>query len=293
MAPPADPDALSPVELRALVSALQGKVVDLERTVAAQREEIARLKGLKARPRIKPSGMEQASEPKPPARPAWSSRRRQGGATGRRRGPGCRGLACRPAPITQGGRAPRRRFLTPRPARRLRVFPQWRAAVRHPTCRPQKAEAGGNVPDPRSARPRAACAKSVLDRGGRGGPTGRAGRRRAEHLPFGPAGEGRMPGHQDAWRGGADGSVAAEVGAFRLVVACAAGRARAGALRGAAPRGRCDGRHALVGSGTEPDVRTAMKKAARMADRLVGPPPGGPRPRRADGSVSGGRGARP
>src|SRR5215203_4245736 len=66
MAPPANPDALSPVELRALVSALQGKVVDLERTVAAQREEIARLKGLKARPRIKPSGMEQASEPKPP-----------------------------------------------------------------------------------------------------------------------------------------------------------------------------------------------------------------------------------
>src|SRR5215212_5232406 len=69
MAPPADPDALSPVELRGLVSALQGKVVDLERTVAAQREEIARLKGLKARPRIKPSGMEQASEPKPPRGP--------------------------------------------------------------------------------------------------------------------------------------------------------------------------------------------------------------------------------
>ena len=69
MAPPANPDALSPVELRALVSALQGKVVDLERTVAAQREEIARLKGLKARPRIKPSGMEQAGEPKPPRGP--------------------------------------------------------------------------------------------------------------------------------------------------------------------------------------------------------------------------------
>src|SRR5215211_5495938 len=69
MAQPADPDALSPVELRGLVSALQGKVVDLERTVAAQREEIARLKGRKARPRIKPSGMEQASEPKPPRGP--------------------------------------------------------------------------------------------------------------------------------------------------------------------------------------------------------------------------------
>jgi len=38
-----------------------------------------------------------------------------------------------------------------------------------------------------------------------------------------------------------------------------------------------DGTPALVGSGTEPDVRTAMNKAARMADRLVGPPQGGMR----------------
>ena len=36
-----------------------------------------------------------------------------------------------------------------------------------------------------------------------------------------------------------------------------------------------EGRHALIGSGTEPDVRTAMTKAARMADRLVEPPQGG------------------
>jgi hypothetical protein len=66
MAPPADPDALSPAELKALVIELLGKVADLERAVAAQREEIARLKGLNSRPPIKPSGMEQASEPKSP-----------------------------------------------------------------------------------------------------------------------------------------------------------------------------------------------------------------------------------
>ena len=35
-----------------------------------------------------------------------------------------------------------------------------------------------------------------------------------------------------------------------------------------------DGPPALVGSGTERDLRTAMRKAARMADRLVGLPGG-------------------
>ena len=78
-----------------------------------------------------------------------------------------------------------------------------------------------------------------------------------------------MSGHQDVWRSEPDGGLAAEVGAFRLVVRMpedARGSVRFVVLR----RGEGDdGPPALVGSGTEPDVRTAMKKAAHMADRLI------------------------
>jgi hypothetical protein len=64
MSPPTDPSDLPRAELEAAVGGLRGEVAELKQLVAALRDEIARLKGLKGRPVIKPSGMEEPTDPK-------------------------------------------------------------------------------------------------------------------------------------------------------------------------------------------------------------------------------------
>ena len=66
MSPPEDLDRLSHAELKGLVVKQWEQLVELQRMVAALRDEIARLKGGPGRPNLKPSGMERGTEPKPP-----------------------------------------------------------------------------------------------------------------------------------------------------------------------------------------------------------------------------------
>lgn len=76
MSPPDDLDRLSCAELKDLIVRQHEQIVELHRLVAALRDEIARLKGGPGRPNIKPSGMEKATEPKPPGNTGNKKRRR-------------------------------------------------------------------------------------------------------------------------------------------------------------------------------------------------------------------------
>ena len=86
---PDDLDRLSPAELKDLIVLQDGQIVqqqeqivELQRLVADLRDEVARLKGGAGRPNIKPSGMEKATEPKPPGN-ADNKKRRRGSTRSR------------------------------------------------------------------------------------------------------------------------------------------------------------------------------------------------------------------
>jgi hypothetical protein len=71
---PPDIDALRVDELKELVLWRLERDAVREAEMAALREEIARLKGLKGRPKIRPSGMEPATGAAAAAPSGWSAR---------------------------------------------------------------------------------------------------------------------------------------------------------------------------------------------------------------------------
>ncbi len=76
MTPPVPLEVLTPAQWQERVVGLLGEVAALKQTVGELRAEVARLKGLKARPAIKPSGMDTATEPA--RRDPWGKRRHRG-----------------------------------------------------------------------------------------------------------------------------------------------------------------------------------------------------------------------
>ena len=67
VAPP-DIDGLSPAELKQLVEKLLQENAEQRRVIGELREEVTRLKGLKGRPRLRSSGMEEGTAPRPPSK---------------------------------------------------------------------------------------------------------------------------------------------------------------------------------------------------------------------------------
>ncbi len=65
MTAPPEIAGLSHAELEQLVVKLLSESAEQKRMIAELRKEIARLKGLKGRPQIKPSGMEAGTTTKP------------------------------------------------------------------------------------------------------------------------------------------------------------------------------------------------------------------------------------
>jgi hypothetical protein len=77
---PEEIERLAIGDLRSLVTSVLAEVLRLRAENAALKEEIARLKGLPPRPKLKPSGMEQASKPPPPRPCSKPKRKRRRGA---------------------------------------------------------------------------------------------------------------------------------------------------------------------------------------------------------------------